>query len=408
MKMIPNSLLPNNYMQACPDTIFTVLVRNTMSANYEKFAKLKNCVFVHGLLKYPEWSPTSDIFQFIDSDSLQLIQSKKSFFIFDASTEGFSPIHDFPFFSMLYFNCEKYNIDPKMIIYVSANLRDEENIKNYSKENNVEPIRVFSFLSFEQVLAVDDRKRNIETQKQFQSAKSNCEEKFVDKFFSSLSRVNRKHRTLGTFMLCQSEIESRGLISHDRVRVRKESIPQWIAHQGITDYSEKQVMRWFKSLPRIIDQTNFNINWAINTQYNHIHDSTLFQIVNETLVIDHQRTSLFYSEKTFRPIAVFQPFVIYGQQGCNYALKDLGYQIYEEWFDLSFDLEPDPIIRYKKMLAMLVDQCKMLESLSREDQINWRFKNQEILLHNFNTMIQSQYSKDKLVNFLEKLSNEIN
>ena len=406
--MIPNSLLPNNYLQAHQNTIFTVLLHNTLSTNAKKFSKIKNYTFVHGLLKYPQWMPDSDIFQFIDPQSLQLMQSKKSFFVFDASTEGFSPIHDFPFFSMLYFNCKKYNIDPKMIIYVSANLKDEENIKKYSKENNVEPMHVFSFLSFEQVLAIDDKKRNTEIQKQFQEAKLNCEDKFVDKFFSSLSRVNRKYRTFGTFMLCQSEIESRGLISHDKIKIPRDNIPLWMTYQEIDNYTEKQVMRWLKSLPRVIDQTDFKNNWAINTQYSHIHDSTLFQIVNETLVIDHQQTSLFYSEKTFRPVAHFQPFVIYGQQGCNHALKDLGYQLYNEWFDLSFDLEPDPIIRYKKMLAMLVDTCKMLESLSREDQINWRFKNQEILLHNFNTMIQSQYSKDKLVNFLETLSNEIN
>jgi hypothetical protein len=153
-----------------------------------------------------------------------------------------------------------------------------------------------------------------------------------------------------------------------------------------------------------IDKTNFNDNWALRNDYYPIHRQTLFQIVNETLVDNSHDTSLFYSEKTFRPVVCFQPFVIYGQKGCNKHLKNLGYKTYEDWFDLSFDDEPDNALRYKKLLNSVKDTCAYLDSLPRDKKIEWRFKNKELLEHNFLTMQNSKYSKLKLKNFVESLN----
>jgi len=137
-----------------------------------------------------------------------------------------------------------------------------------------------------------------------------------------------------------------------------------------------------------------------------IHSKTIFQIVNETEMDDYQNTALFLSEKTFRPISQFQPFVIYGQPGSNYILKELGYKLYDEWFDLSFDLEKDHVLRYKKLLISVKEACKQLDSMSAKQQIAWRFKNKELLMHNYSTMKKQQYSRDKLVQFIGKIVND--
>jgi hypothetical protein len=384
--------------------VFTVLVRHAFIENQNEFNNLRNFFFVHGLLQYPKWTATSDIFQFINPDHLKKMQNKESFFVFDASTEGFSPIFEFPFFEMLYFNCDKYNVDPKLIIYVSSNLQDEKNIQQYAKEKNCSPINVFSFLSFEQVLAVDDRKGKEESELQLVRTVDKCKEFFTDKFFSSLSRVNRAFRTIGTFLLCQSEIATHGLISHDTFKVHKEFVGQWLINHGLPDVNPKRFFKWTKTLPMVVDRDDFNTNWAINTPYRHIHDSTLFQIVNETLVLDHNETTLFYSEKTFRPVAYFQPLIIYGQPGCNHKLKELGYKLYDEWFDLSFDFEKDPVLRYKRLLESVTKTVNKLKTMTREEQIAWRFKNKDLLMHNFRTMVNSSYSKTKLVSFLKELN----
>lgn len=393
MLKISNGLKENQYLRNCQDTVFTMMLRELVHTD-ESLEKFKNINFVHGLLGYPQWGPHSDIFQFILEEYLVNIQEKKTFFVFDSSTEGFSPINKFPFFDILYYNCEKYNVDPSMIIYVSSNLKDEENIKKYCKSNNKKPINVFSFLSFEKVVY---KALNLEKEIEY------CKSVFQDKYFSSLSRVLRQYRSMATFLLCHSEIKDKALISHSKFP-KNINIGQWKRSHFLSEYDDKTIKRWFKTLPLTIDKTNFNDNWALRNDYYPIHRQTLFQIVNETLVDNSHDTSLFYSEKTFRPVVCFQPFVIYGQKGCNKHLKNLGYKTYEDWFDLSFDDEQDNVLRYKKLLNSAKDTCAYLDSLPRDKKIEWRFKNKELLEHNFLTMQNSEYSKLKLKNFVESLN----
>lgn len=398
MLKISDGLTKNQYLSNCADTVFTVMVRDAIRlGNYSD--KFKSTNYIHGLLQYPEWTPNSDIFSSLSQENLIKLQNKEIFFIFDSSTEGFSPVKHFPFFDVLYHNCEKYNVDPSMVIYVSSNLKDEENIVEYCKTNNKKPLHVFSFVSFEKV--VRNTKITLETEK------SHCREQFSNKYFSSLSRVMRYHRSIATFLLCHSDIKDQALISHDKFK-NNIDIEQWTKYHKLTDYSHKQVRRWMKSLPLTIDKTDFDKNWALTTDYFVIHRQTLFQIVNETLVNNHDDTSLFYSEKTFRPIVCFQPFVIYGQKGCNSHLKNIGYKTYEDWFDLSFDSENDDILRYKRLLQSISNTCKYLDNLSRDQKIEWRFKNEELLQHNFNVMSNSLYSVEKLITFLGSLNDQIN
>lgn len=389
MIKITNGLQENPYLQNCDDTVFTTMLRE-MSYSLKLHDKIS---YIHGLLRYPQWTDTVDLFQFISIENLQEIQLKKMFFVFDSSTEGFSPIHEFPFFDVLYYNCEKYNVDPSMIIFVSSNLKDEDNIKEYCNTKNKKPINVFSFLSFEKV---------VRTLLTIGYEERMCQQKFEGKYFSSLSRVNRYYRSIATFLLCHDTISAKALISHAALP-KTVHLESWKIYHQLNDFTHKDVKRWAKSLPLIVDKPNFNDNWALDNDYYSIHRQTLFQIVNETLVDNAKNTSLFYSEKTFRPVVCFQPFVIYGQQGSNQHLKEIGYQTYEPWFDLSFDNEPDNVLRYKKLLASVKDACSYLDSLSREKQIEWRFLRKDILEHNFSVMATSEYSKTKLKKFIGTL-----
>jgi thioredoxin-related protein len=75
---------------------------------------------------------------------------------------------------------------------------------------------------------------------------------------------------------------------------------------------------------------------------------------------------------------------------------------------LSFDSEEDNVLRYKKLLLSVKETCRYLDSLKKESQIEWRFKNQELLKNNFLTMIASKYSREKIKGLLENLANKIN
>jgi hypothetical protein len=399
MKNISKKLLNNPYVRVEFNNVVFLNLLNETIKNINADLKIKDKKYFHVLIEYPEsWNKDLDLFQFIDKESLEEIKNKNCYFIFDASAEGFSPFEE-NWFDLFYFTCEKHIVDPEQIILVSSNLKDEENIKKYCKYNNKKPIKILSLPFFEHACQTDDS-----VDKLFNLSVNATKKTFKNKYFSSLSRVNRHHRSVGTFLLCQSGISNKGLISHDKININNYDFTEVYEK---TKNTNKQVKRWIKSLPLIVDYKDFNINWALGRTYDHIHNQTIFQIVNETLVDNSNNTSLFYSEKTFRPISCFQPFLIYGQVGCNHYLKNLGYKTYENWFDLSFDYEEDYIRRYQKLLTVVEDTCKYLDTLSRDKKIEWKFKHQEILLHNVKTMNNQTYTFSKLENFVLELENQI-
>jgi len=392
---IQNALYDNDYLSNQTNTSFTVLLNETIQQNIE-FKKLKKEKYIHGLLKYPtRWPLDLDLFSFIKKEYIDLLRKKEIYFIFDASTEGFSPIVDFLFFDILYNNCFLHNIDPSRIIFVSSNLLDEKNLEKYCIERHVKnKINIFSFVAFE--YAIQHRHGFLDTETYLQEKIKIVNKKFKDKYFSSLSRVNRPHRIIATFLLCQEDIKQKALISHNSINLEEY---KYI----LSDFDQAQIQAWIKTLPLIVDQQNFNINWALDQNYFDIHDQTLFQIVNETEANNKFNTCLFYSEKTFRPISQLQPFIIYGQKNCNQNLKNLKYKIYDDYFDYSFDSIEDDVKRYKSLLNSVKDLCSRLDSMDKNQKIEWRFKNYETLIHNYNTLFNKTYSKTKAYQFLSDM-----
>jgi len=398
MPKIIDSLHENPYLRNTAHTCLTLLVDETLKKLSLAESDLK---YIHGLIAYAGYSKDTDIFCFIKNIYLEELKEGKIFFIFDASTEGYSPTIQIPLFDMLYWNCAKYKVDPKQIIYVSANLKDEININTYCQLNNCTPFNVFSFPSFEMTIyTVDQYVRD-----QIHVIIDCVKENYKGKYFSSLSRRNRPYRTMATFLLCQDPIKEHALISHDRVSTQRD-LTAWKQRHRLDEHQDKQIKKWIRTLPLIVDRDDFEINWALDLTFEKIHSKTIFQIVNETEMEDYGNTALFLSEKTFRPISQFQPFVIYGQPGSNFILKELGYKLYDEWFDLSFDLEKDHVLRYKKLLISVKEACKQLDSMNAKQQIAWRFKNKELLMHNYATMRKQKYSRDKLVKFIGKIIND--
>ena len=91
--------------------------------------------------------------------------------------------------------------------------------------------------------------------------------------------------------------------------------------------------------------------------------------------------------------------LIYGHQGINKKLSLLGFKNYESYFNLDFDDEPDDIIRYKKLLESAAAAVSMLKTLSREEQIEWRFTHSKLLKHNYNVFLENRHRKEQILKF---------
>jgi hypothetical protein len=67
------------------------------------------------------------------------------------------------------------------------------------------------------------------------------------------------------------------------------------------------------------------------------YDNTCFSIVAESTVEATEEQPIFISEKTFKPIAFAQPFMIYGNTGTLSYLKSQGFETFDNIFDESYD-----------------------------------------------------------------------
>ena len=79
---------------------------------------------------------------------------------------------------------------------------------------------------------------------------------------------------------------------------------------------------------------DYKIDSTIVDEYSKklLQPNALISLVTETF----HRTN-FITEKTFRPIFLEQPFIVLGGKNQNKELLNLGFELYDEIFDYSFD-----------------------------------------------------------------------
>ena len=373
-------MLEKNF-QITPNEFYTTNTQSTLKDVLEK-NNVDDVEYGYIFIGYPNWNQADvDLLKYLDTKFLDKLRHTDTLLIVDYTYEGFSPA-ECPIVSILENNCKKYEIAPKKIFYFSGNLKANSDLIN------VVPVYLLDYCG------------NFKTiNHNLLEVKNKCLATLQDKIVLSLSRRNRYHRVLAHAMLFASTIREHAIISQDK-----------LTNLNIDDfslekigYTRKQWRRFSKTLPLIADTNQFHINDPFNTLED-LHCKTVFSIVNETLVHDYNNTSLFYSEKILKPIVNFQPMIIFGQPGINHALKDLGFKLYDEYFDLSFDFEPDHIIRYKKLLQSIESLVRDLSTFSIKDKVEWRFRHHHILNHNFNNLKLQTHSSNAAKKFAAKVS----
>lgn len=124
-------------------------------------------------------------------------------------------------------------------------------------------------------------------------------------------------------------------------------------------------------------QQNFNKEW---------YDATYFSIVAETYV--NHSDKIFVTEKTFKPLGFFHPFIVLGQPGTLQFLRNNGFETYSELFDESYD----SVIDYRERLKLVV---KQIVEFQKQDYstLTW-----DKLKYNFNLLNNVELVETKLVN----------
>ena len=117
--------------------------------------------------------------------------------------------------------------------------------------------------------------------------------------------------------------------------------------------------------------------------------STGIHLVLETLFVE---SKIHVTEKTFKPMVMMQPFIIFSGPGTLKYLKSYGFQTFGEVWDESYDEESDPEKRLEKIIGVI----KRLSEMN-EDEFNAIIdRAQHIVKHNQQHFFSEKFEKTLL------------
>ena len=116
--------------------------------------------------------------------------------------------------------------------------------------------------------------------------------------------------------------------------------------------------------------------------------TSLVQVVTET-VYDGTRQHL--TEKTFKPIAMSQPFILVSCQGSLEYLRRYGFKTFGEFWDESYD-QADDASRIEKITQLLVE----LNNLSTKEKQQLHRAMQSTVEHNYNHFYSGTFENNYL------------
>ena len=89
-----------------------------------------------------------------------------------------------------------------------------------------------------------------------------------------------------------------------------------------------------------------------------LYESSYFSLVNETIFTEplnknNWDTQLFITEKTYKPIMNYHPFIVVGLPHTLRYLRQQGFQTFPEMFDEYYDVIKDPKDRFEFIIREL-------------------------------------------------------
>lgn len=132
-------------------------------------------------------------------------------------------------------------------------------------------------------------------------------------------------------------------------------------------------------LPMKIDQIDKNKNSA-HIKFSQIEkyvSDSLISLVTETNYLSNEPR--FLTEKTFKPIALKQPFILITVPKTLEFLRNLGYKTFHGIINENYDTELDD----KKRLTMIMEELVRLSNLNTRELNEFKIKCLEIVNYNF-------------------------
>lgn len=359
-----------------------------------------NETFVYPIMLY-----NNDLFEKYDtidfSEKLLLsLKNKRCKIVFTQLTEGFFGYKDshYIWFSNL---AKRHNLDKKSLIMVTANLHAEDHQKKLISQGRIEDnFKIYSYPYFENNLwfyyyghiLIEDLQNKLSEDFDYFLEKNRTEKKKLH--FLCFNRIVKPHRVV----MFSELMTNPKLINKSIVTCASGTGANFFNHGLKKRYGEECLSR----INNFIDNHDITKHYTYdeedleNNKANNFNkeaqNSTFVNVVTESLLY---KNVVFFSEKTYKPIAALQPFIIFGNAYSLKKLKEQGYRTFDKWWDESYDDEIDYTSRARK----IIDLMEEISTWSMEKCFRITNEMEEVLIHNHKVLKRGKRLVD-LNNFL--------
>jgi len=162
------------------------------------------------------------------------------------------------------------------------------------------------------------------------------------------------------------------------------------------DFVQEHRISWQDSLP----------HFYYNDSYINIANETLFSLKDQTVwdkpqPLDYAGLRGHITEKSLKPIYFRQMFLVVGYRGANKLMQDLGFKLFDNFIDYSFDNEYSPLLRLEQLSTEIkrltniniADIHAYYNSVECQDIIEHNLAVYETYCYNPTAELQGKYNK---------------
>lgn len=200
-----------------------------------------------------------------------------------------------------------------------------------------------------------------------------------EKLYLNFNRAVKPHRLALINYLLENQLLYQGFNSLGDF-IGLHNTMEKIIYETKSKYKNFNVGEIKKLIPLVLDKEDFKKNLAMVNLHsiNQYHEKSVLSIVTET---NYEKSCpRFLTEKTFKPIANKQPFILVTVPYTLELLHELGYKTFNGIIDESYD----KILDDNERLYAIVEELKRLSKYSYVDIVN---NCKEIVEYNYKLLI---------------------
>jgi len=317
------------------------------------------------------------VFEYINQTYLKDLQSKKALLLLDQSVEGYGATWLWKWFHN---KCEQYNIDPSVIIYLTGDQSCDESYENWCKENNpTSKLKVLPSTSLSMYIHKHYHryKLNVNVDEFIEYKKLNSDKIYL---YDCINLRPRPQRVLNFLHLLNA-----GLLDYGNISMQEQD--KWKDHVDLnvtnflTEYGlPSDILSKLDSsmTPRVTQHSkkpnSDHYYELVERVLDDMYKNSWVSIVTESSYFEREH-AVFIGEKTFKPIAAAQPFIIVGSKHSLKYLRKLGYKTFHPYIDESYDDLDDA----ERFIAIM-NAIKKIQAI--EDKGAWYESMKDIVEHN--------------------------